>query len=339
VLPSDPHVAVMGRVQRPDRAHLRMGYPGVTLRVRVEAPELLLRASSTTGDSRLDVSVDGAPATVVRVATEEGDLVLTTGLPKGPHTVEVVHRTEAWQGVVTVRGFVLPRGGRVLPPEPWPARRLLFIGDSVTCGEGVERPPTCGKKDAARDSSGFLSYGMVAARGLNAQAHLVCYGGRGLVRDWQGKRDVLNAPGFFRLSVPDPEHVPAWDHAAYTPDAVVVSLGANDFNLELGALPEREGWVAAYVRFVRDIRARHPRALILLTEGALVNDAADPQRPARSVLRAYVAETVKRLQDPHVQAFESQRYPGDDCDAHPTRAQHEAMARDLEPVLRRALGW
>ena len=327
----------MGRVERPDRMHLRMGYPGVTLRVRFEGPEILLRASSTTGDSRLDVSVDGAAPTVVRVAQEEGDLVLTSGLPAGPHTVDVVHRTEAWQGIVTVRGFVLPRGGRTLAPQPWPSRRLLFIGDSVTCGERVERPATCGPKDAARDSNGFLSYGMIAARALDAQAHLVCYGGRGLVRDWEGKRDVLNAPQFFRLSVADAEHLPAWSHAAYAPDAVVVSLGTNDFNLSQGALPERAGWVSAYVRFVKDIRAAHPQALILLTEGAIVNDATDPQRPTRTVLREYIRETVRRVGDPRVRAFESQHYPGDDCDAHPTRAQHEAMARDLEPVLREAL--
>lgn len=331
----------MGRVQRPDARHLVMGYPGVTLRLRFDAPEVLLRASSTTGNSRLGVSVDGAPFTVVRVAQEEGDLVLAAGLPPGPHTVDVVHRTEAWQGVVTVRGFVLPRAGKVLDPEPWPKRRLLFIGDSVTCGEAVERPPApaCGAKDAARDSNGHASYGMIAARALGAQAHLVCFGGRGLVRDWQGKRDVLNAPQFFRLSVADAEHLPAWDHALYVPDAVVVALGTNDFNLALGPLPDREAWVSAYVHFVRDLRAASPKAKILLTEGAIVNDATDPRRPARTVLRGYIAETVKRLQDPDVRAFESQHYPGDACDAHPTGAQQESMARDLEPALRQALGW
>lgn len=329
----------MGRVDRtvPDR--LRIGYPGVTLRVRFEGTELALRASSTSGDSRLAVVVDGAPPVVMRVAATEADLVLATGLLAGPHSVDVVHRTETWEGVVTVSGFRLPRGGRLLTPEPWPARRLLFVGDSVTCGEGIDRPPVCDKKDAARDSNAYLSYGMLVARALKAQAHLVCYGGRGLVRDWQGRSDVLNAPQFFGLALPDPATAPAWDHTAYTPDAVVVSLGTNDFNLALGPLPEREAWVSAYVRFVQDVRARHPQARVLLTEGAIVNDATDPQRPTRSVLREYIAETVRRLQDPRVHSFVSQRYPGDDCDAHPTRAQHEAMARDLETALRQALGW
>src|SRR5262249_22668585 len=109
------------------------------------------------------------------------------------------------------------------------------------------------------------------------------------------------------------------------------------FNLALGPLPERGGWVSAYVHFVRALRAAYPRAQVLLTEGPLVNDATDPRRPARTVLRAYLRETVRRLRDPRVHAFASRRYAGDNCDAHPTRAQQEAMARDLEPALRRLL--
>jgi hypothetical protein len=31
------------------------------------------------------------------------------------------------------------------------------------------------------------SYGMLMAKQLNAQVQLVCYGGRGLVRTWDGK--------------------------------------------------------------------------------------------------------------------------------------------------------
>ena len=132
--------------------------------------------------------------------------------------------------------------------------------------------------------NGDLSYGMRLGRALSAQAQLVCYGGRGLIRDWRGRRDVPNAPQFFDLAVVDelPRLHPraTWDHAAYLPDVVVVSLGTNDFNLALGTFPEREEFVAAYVAFARAIRARYPRAAIILTEGAIVSDDDDPAAPA-----------------------------------------------------------
>ncbi len=334
---SDPQVAVMGRVERPEAGRLRFGYPGVTLRVRFEGESLGLRALAETPNTHLDVIVDGGPPRVVHLPRGESDTVLAEGLGPGPHVVDVVHRTETWMSVLDVRGFLLPSGGRLLDPPPWPKRRLLFVGDSVTCGERIDRRP--GETEPFASSNGSLSYGMRLARALDAQCQLVCYGGRGLIRDWRGRVDVLTGPQLFDLAVADESGGPAWDHASWVPDAVLVSLGTNDFNLALGPLPEREAFVSAYVGFVRTIRSRYPDAQVFLTEGAIVNDQADPARPAKTVLREYLAETARRLEDSRVHVVASQHYPGDAENAHPTREQHAAMARDLEPAIRQAMGW
>jgi lysophospholipase L1-like esterase len=350
VRPSDPRIAVMGRVDRGDDSRWRVGYPGVTFRVAFEGSSLRLRGGCTTANCRLDVSVDGGPPRVVRLDRGDSELALAEGLPAGAHTLEIVQRTEAWQGIVSVRGFVAPHGTIVSAPA-WPQRRLLFIGDSVTCGEaidrdrdGIDRGADCAIKRApAAGANGSLSYGMLLGRSLSAQAHLVCYGGRGLIRDWGGRRDVPNGPQIFDLAVADDRPRAFWDHAGYIPDLVVVSLGTNDFNLALGDFPAREEFVTAYVAFARAIRARYPAAAIILTEGAIVSDQQTdpqiPQRPQKTVLREYLAETARRLADPRIQVFPSQHYPGDACNPHPTREQHAAMARDLEPLIRRMIGW
>jgi lysophospholipase L1-like esterase len=340
VPPSDPRIAVMGRVDRSDPSRLRFGYPGVTLRLAFEGPSLAARFTGTTAASRLAVIVDGGAPRVIRLPRGDSEVALADGLAPGPHTIEIVHRTETWQGMVAVRGFVLGPGGRMLEGRPALARRILFIGDSVTCGEAIDRepPPTC-RHDPPASSNAFLSYGMLLGRALGAEVHLVCYGGRGLIRDWRGNRRVANAPQLYELAVPDPPWRSGWDHAAFVPDAVVVSLGSNDFNLDLGAFPEREEYVSAYVGFVRAIRLRAPRAHLFLTEGAIVSDETDPRRPQKTVLREYLAETARRLTDPRVHVVESRHYPGDACNAHPTGAQHAEMARDLDPVIRGALGW
>lgn len=338
ILPTHPDVAVMGRIDRTEAGQIRMGYPGVTLRLRFEGSGLTMRASSTSPNSHIAVLLDGAEPRVVRLAKGDGDVVLAQGQGAGSHTVDVVHRTETWQGVVTVRGFRLAAGGRLLSPDPWPSRRMLFIGDSVTCGEQVDRRPDC-QKDPPASWNPSRSYAMLLGRALDAQVHLVCYGGRGVIRDWRGRSDVLNAPQFFDLAVPEDSGAPAWDHSTYRPDVVFVSLGTNDFNLGTGELPAREEFVSAYVRLAKAIRSHYPAAQVFLTEGAIVSDDVDPKRPQKTVLRGYLVEVARRLSDPRVRVVDSRHYPGDACNAHPTGEQHAAMARDFEPVIRAALGW
>jgi len=259
------------------------------------------------------------------------------GLGEGPHQVDIVHRTETWQGIVNVKRFVLPEGGSLLAPKPWPERRLMLIGDSVTSGEGVGRSAAC-SSDKAAGANAHDSYGMRLARSLGAQVHLVSYGGRGLVRDWQGKSDVLNAPQFFQLTIAEDSPKVLWNHATYRPDVVIVSLGTNDFNLALGAPPEREDYVGTYVAFVKAIRGVYPDARVLLTEGAMLNDK-DAARPQKATLRSYLEDVVRQLEGDNVRFVPSNHYPGDACDAHPTGEQHAAMAADLEPAVRELMAW
>ncbi|MBN2197154.1 MAG: hypothetical protein JW751_30390 [Polyangiaceae bacterium] len=338
VLAADPRVAIMGRVVRMPGGAIRFGYPGVRLRVVMVGGEIAVRAQCSTGDCRFAVTVDGGEPQIVRVAAGASDLRLASGLGAGEHLIDLAHRTETWQGIATVTGFVLPAGATLAPPPPWPERRLLFIGDSVTCGEGVDRASAVpGVKAASAD--GTRSYGMLVARTLDAQCHLVCFGGRGLIRDWQGRRDVKNLPELFELALADDPEPVKWNHEEYSPDVIVVSLGTNDFNLGLGPFPGEEEFVGAYVAFVRTLRSRHPDAKVLLTEGAIVNDTADPEWPQKTVLGRYLAETVRRLGDANVAFVVSQHYPGDATDAHPTGEHHLAMARDLAGPIAALAGW
>ena len=63
----------------------------------------------------------------------------------------------------------------------------------MACGEGVDRPSQQ-EGDQASGADALHSYGMLLARALGAQCHLVCYGGRGLIRDWQGRQGDPKRP-------------------------------------------------------------------------------------------------------------------------------------------------
>jgi len=159
---------------------------------------------------------------------------------------------------------------------------------------------------------------------------LVCYGGRGLVRSWNGKTDEYQLPQYYGMAIPDAAHPVPWKQKDYAPDLILVAIGTNDFNL---GIPERAPYVEAYVKFVRTLLRDHPHAQVALTEGAILKDEK------KAALTDYIAETIKTIKDARVHAVASLHHPGDDLNGHPTTPQHAAMAAELAPPLRALMGW
>jgi lysophospholipase L1-like esterase len=214
-------------------------------------------------------------------------------------------------------------------------RKLMFVGDSVTCGVGIDNNVQCTHDPNLPDINPYESYGMLLGRRLDADTQLVCYGGRGIERDYRGlgiADNVLNAPDFLPLAIASdkPEGRVAWDANRFQPDAIFISLGTNDMNLEKTKPLDENKWVGEYVAFLREVRAAYPHSLVFVTDGAIVTDPL----LARMVQRA-AAESL----DARVIFTKSQHYPGNGCNGHPTGIQHRHMADDFEPVLRRTLHW
>lgn len=334
IRPNDSRLTVLGRYDDRDPLHPRFAYPGSGFVCRFQGTSADLEITSTSADSALTLVIDHA-SPQLKVLTPGTNLVTIGPLDSGPHTVEVYKRTETWQGIIALLDIRLPKDATLLPPPPQPTRKLMFIGDSVTCGAGIDNNDKCGKDPALPANNAYESYGMILGRRLDAQTHLVCYGGRGLVRDYRGLGEadgVLTVPQFSRLAIPEDNSKERidWNSARFEPNAIVVSLGTNDFNLEKTKPLDPESWVRTYANFVRELRHSYPKAIIFLTEGAIVTDPR---------LRQYVQQTVAQVHNKKVRYMQSQHYPGNGCDAHPTRSQQIHMADDVEPFLRQSLGW
>lgn len=326
VLAGGDSIARMGRMADAPDGAVRFAYPGVSSIIRVEGRRLVLDASTTGGRSYLDVIVDGAYTRTIHLSPSRSTYRLAEDMAPGPHVVQVLHRSETWHGIVTLHGFATD--GRVLAPPSLPSRRVLFLGDSVTCGEALERTPPGEKQPVWWNPR--LSYGMLAGAALEAQVQLVCHGGRGLVRSWNGRTDEFNLDRFYGLAIASPDAPEPWDQRRYAPDLIVSAIGTNDFNQ---GIPDRTQYVEAYTAFVRTLLRDHPQARIVLTEGAILDG------DKKAALTTYIADTISRTGSPRVHYIPSRHYPGDTQDAHPTRDQHRQMANDLAPALRQLMGW
>ena len=328
-----PLIVYEGRQAAEASGAVRLGFPGVTVHVSFRGRGLTVRVDAAAENLYLDVRIDGAAPVPLRLRAGPGDYALGPDAAAAVHAVTLVRRNESWHGAVTLHGFDPGPGGGILPGPALPARKLLFIGDSVTCGEMAAYEPGRALKDylnwSPRDS-----YGLILARRLGAQCHLVSYGGRGIIRDWQGIRATRNAPQFYELALPDGPAA-AWDHACYLPDAIGIQLGTNDFN---PGIPERDEFVNAYVRFIQKVRRDAPHALIFVMDSPIVRD--DPVHgPRRTGLHGYLEQIVTRSGSRQVILAPLSHYPGVPDNGHPTGREHVAMADELEPLLRRRLGW
>jgi lysophospholipase L1-like esterase len=323
---SDVHVARMGRAVAQADGTVRFGYPGVTLLLAVDGTRLAVDAAGSA-NSQVDVVVDGRLATTLHLAPQVKRYDVFMDAAPGPHRVELVHRSETWLGVASIARFTA--AGKFLAAPALPARRLLVLGDSVTCGADMERG--AGNKDTPDWWNPRLSYGMLAARALEAQVQLVCYGGRGLVRSWNDRTDEFQLPAFYDLAIAAAAHPVQWNQADYDPDLILVAIGTNDF---APGIPARAAYVDAYTAFLRRLLRDHPHARIALTEGAMLEGSE------KAALIGYIQEAMARVRDGRVHLLAPMAHQtGDAVNDHPTTVQHAVMAEELLPQLRRISGW
>ena len=324
-------IRIEGRTEVDAAGVVWMGFPAVTLHVAFSGDRLEMQAIGTAADASFDVGVDGAPPSRVRVPEGASRTVLWQGAP-GAHQAEVVRRTEAWMGLVGVVSLASSGGFGTAPALP--ERRLLFIGDSFTCGASSEARDGVPMEAKTLRQNARLSYGWMLSRLMGAQCHIVGCGGRGLLRDWQGMRSARFAGEYYQSALPD-DAASHWDPRRYVPDGIGVCIGTNDFD---EGIPDQTEFVRAYVALVNQLRHDAPLAQIFLIDSPILRDPPGGV-PKHTVLHAYLEQVVLRVSDPRVRLAPIQTYPIIPGDGHPNGASHRSVVAELEPQFRAALGW
>lgn len=328
---TDPLVRYVGRFDRADPAGPRAAWTASAVSVTFEGDSLGVEMSDD-GRNFWQVVLDGEAAGVLELQAGTRVYPVVKDLPPGRHTVELVKRTEYSLGATQVRRFILPEDGKVWP-TPARERRVLVIGDSISCGYGNEAPR---KEDnfAPATENGWLAYGAVAARAVGADYVCIAWSGKKL---WPDNSILDHYDGVLA----DPAAA-KWDHAAApAPDVVVINLGTNDFGR---GNPERAGWVAAYVDFIASLREQYPGAPIYCAQGTMMSDWPEERKPRTTIL-SYLAEVVERANaagGPPVRLIDfgvQQAENGIGANWHPSVRTNALMGAQLAEALRRDLGW
>jgi lysophospholipase L1-like esterase len=353
---ADSGVRIMGRAAITSGS-ATFGFPGQEIELRFSgSSSVTMTGEVLSNQGWFNVYLDGALLPRLEIPTGAYSIKLAESLDKNKtHLLRIVRRNEAWQGVVKVKGFELDGGAKILPPAPLPERRILAIGDSITCGQYTELMPPVKPGNHAVNAE--LAYGWLLAKDFNAQIHLVSYGGKGLLRDWRGLHtglskavfedagksgkapEIISAPDFFERALPDDPSI-LWDHSQYQPDLILICLGQNDFSqIEL---PPSE-YADAYIKFLDRIHEVYPKAHVLILSSPMAEmtrtDGWIPRGAAIQLALTLVNQHYIHKGELWVMPVFLAHQPGTELDAHPTAPQHRAMADELKPVIKSVMGW
>lgn len=293
--------------------------------------------------ARVGVFVNGECVADVMVDEKEKTLTVWESEKRKHCVVTVVKLSESPHSTAGIRSIQVESEAAIVPTLP-KEHFIEFIGDSITCGYGVE--------DENRDhhfstttENAMKTYAYKTAQALDADYSLVSFSGYGIISgySWDGVRhedqmvsNYYEKLGFSYASyLGQTPHNLAWDFEKRQPDLIVINLGTNDESYTGTDQARRDEFVEGYVAFLKQVREKNPNAMIFATLG-IMGDGLYPS--VQKAVEQYQTETGD--EKVHVMRFAVQSMSdGIAADWHPSEKTHIKAADKLTKEIQTVMGW
>lgn len=330
----DPRIAYTGRCSHSTPGAVAWNWPGLQIDAAFTGTSISMKTSP--GSGYYMVSIDNEPAFKVESTKENSVVELAKGLAPTSHRINITYCIEGLLKNPVFYGLILDEGARLLERPTLPERRMEFIGNSITCGLGIEGDGS-EKKSSYALQNVYYTYAARTARALNARWMTVARSGLGIYRNTLGnpKGDKGVMPDMYPYTFFN-KKTELWDFNQWQPDVVCIGLGTNDTT---NPSYDTSLLAAAFKRFIKTVRGHYPHAKIVLLTGTMIRG----QRLAN--LQKAQQEAVD---DAHANGDkEIYRFDFTPADGslgygsfkHPSMRQNEQMANELIPFIRQITGW
>jgi hypothetical protein len=334
IKPTDPNITYLGRISFENPEALKFTYPGIQFHINFQGTSVSM--VTKPGSGYFMIELDNLEPYKVHSCDSTDIVKIAEGLDNTMHRLTVTYINEGLVMKPIFYGFVLDEGCCLGEKPTLPSRKIEFIGNSITCGLGNEWDGVAKRHDYSMQNQ-YYTYAAIAARELNAQCFVVARSGIGIYRNTNG--NVNGDKNNFQAVYPFTNFGTTgerWNFKNYTPDVVCVNLGTNDTT---NPTYKTELLAAAYKKFIGTLRLNYPNAKIILLTGTMVKG----QRLAN------IQKAQKEAIAYHKSRGDNQIYRLDFTPAdgslgygyakHPSKAQHELMAAELVPFIRKITGW
>jgi lysophospholipase L1-like esterase len=280
--------------------------------------------------------------------------VLASGLTGTAHTLTFVRRLEGQGfGYTNFQGFAAAPGGTftLTAQDPRPARKMEFIGDSISTGTGNEG--TGGNSPTTEN--GYMAFGPQIARLCDAEWRVEARGGLGVFHNWNEAYPPAekHALDYYKQTLFNFD-APAWDFGTWQPDAIVIAFGANDTNGQWN-MPASSTVTASYKTSYNDlvdfIEASYPSAQVICMEPipqwCMQYDGAGTSGGTQTYVKDVVDARILALDTRihYLQVNTSYSSPllsysdYEDGTTHPNVGGDTKVAIDAAPKIKAIMGW
>lgn len=302
------------------------------------------QGNETEGKARIGICVNGKRMIDMMIEQPEQTVTVLESDVAQEITVQVIKLSECAMSVAGIK-CIEAEVTDGLWPVPEKERRIEFIGDSITCGFGVdlEDPDTAfqtGTEDVTK------AYAYQTAEILDADYSMVSFSGYGV---WSGYTDTGErqeeqlVPRYYEkvgFSYGKPfgtvqlQEIP-WEFSKYRPQLVVVNLGTNDDSYCKDEAERRQQFSEKYVEFLKQIHKNNPQAVILCIAGLMgtriysaISGAVDYYKQTEASGEIYAMMLEEQLPE-----------DGRVSSGHPTEISHEKAAIKTANKIREIMNW
>ena len=228
---------------------------------------------------RIGVYIDGVRTNDLALNNRELKVKVAENADVKTSVIRIIKLSECAMSLMGIKSFEIADNESV-KPAPALKTKIEFIGDSITCGYGVDDPdPTHNFKTLTEDVTKGFAYKTATA--LQCDYSMFSTSGYGIISGYTDNPEIRHAdqliPTFYEsmgLSYDKLEGIPSsqsikWDYSKYVPDIIVLNLGTNDDSFCQDDA-EKQAWFSSeYTLFLKKIREKNPNAKIICVLGLM----------------------------------------------------------------------
>ncbi len=348
------NVRIIGRVLR--IAHTTwLGWSGSGIAFKTSASEVTADlVSITNSGSYADYAYLGL------VLNDDIEHMQKIRVDRGTHTIELLHNPELHETKVQLLKLSESRNDKIgiamihadspILPTRAKERKILFIGDSVTAGYGVDIEDDGAYSFSTRDENVLHSYAAMTARALDADFQIVAGSGKGVISNSiDPSTDLPDTEGLIPALYPyvdrhaeeiikiylsahgqneNARDLTVYDPGFFVPDVIVTFLGTNDSFFTKGIPTRMQHFTQRYSELLRALGRDYPGAQRLVIYGTMEQSLSEACYQAAGLSNSQYLQLP--LQDPA---------DGFGGGMHPSLRTQEKLAEAVTTRIRQMMDW